>query len=67
MPDRRNEKEGQRDMPTAMAEDTEIVQVSTRVPKALRQRLKVAAAVADTSVQELMKQALEEYLQKRDL
>lgn len=62
-------EEGRRDMPTATTASTEtdIVQVSTRVPKRLRQRLKVAAAVEETSVQEIMHTALEEFLRKRGL
>lgn len=64
-----NNEEGRRDMPTATtaSDETDIVQVSTRVPKSLRQRLKVAAAMDETSVQEIMHNAIEEFLRKRNL
>ena len=63
-----NEMEGRHDMPTAQATEsgTDIVQVSTRAPRELRRRLKMAAAAEDVSVQEIQKRAFEEYLTKRN-
>lgn len=46
---------------------TDIVQVSARVTKSMRQRLKVAAAAEDTTVQAILEHAMEEYLRRRDL
>lgn len=52
---------------TAASTESDIVQVSVRVPKRLRQRLKIAAAAEETSVQEILHTAMEEYLRKRGL
>lgn len=63
------EKEGRREMsvPTATETDEDVVQVSTRVPRSLRRRLRMAAAQADMSIQDIQKQAFEQLLQERDL
>ncbi|MFE9247172.1 hypothetical protein [Nocardiopsis sp. NPDC006938] len=64
-----SETEGRHDMPTAQATEsgTDIVQISTRASRALRQRMKIAAAHADVSVQQAQIDAFEEYLNKRGL
>ena len=64
-----SEKEGRRDMsmPAATETDEDVVQVSTRVPRSLRKRLRMAAAQADVSIQDVQKQAFEQFLQERDL
>jgi len=69
MPDTPDDKEGRSEMhpAPAVSDDTDIVQVSTRVPKSLRQRMKVAAAIEDTSVQAILEHAMEEYLRRRNL
>ena len=65
MPD---DKEGRSEMPQApTVNDDTVVQVSTRVSKSLRQRMKVAAALEETSVQAILEHAMEEYLQRRNL
>lgn len=63
------EKEGRRDMPmpAATEADEDVVQVSTRVPRSVRKRLRMAAAQADVSIQDIQKQAFEQFLQERDL
>ncbi|SIO87425.1 hypothetical protein BQ8420_16445 [Nocardiopsis sp. JB363] len=53
-------------MPAAATESpTDIVQVSARIPRGLRQRLKIAAALDDLSTQDALKKAIEEFAEKR--
>ncbi|WP_087099953.1 hypothetical protein [Nocardiopsis sp. JB363] len=62
--DRHQEEQG--DMPAAATESpTDIVQVSARIPRGLRQRLKIAAALDDLSTQDALKKAIEEFAEKR--
>lgn len=62
-------EEGRHDMPASAApvSDTDLVQVSARVPRDLRRRMKLAATRQDISVQQAIQDALEEYLRTRDV
>lgn len=50
--------------PTAQPVDEDQVQLTGRVPKSLRRRLKMAAAAQDVSAQDLQQRAIEEYLDR---
>ena len=71
MPDETHpDEEGRHDMPTTAAgeeEDVVVVQVSTRITRGMRKRLRMAAAQSDTSVQEMQRIAFEEFLRARGL
>lgn len=45
----------------------ELVQLTGRVPKALRNRVKRAAIELDTNAQEIQRRALEEFLSRHNL
>lgn len=65
----RHTEEGRHDMPASAApvSDTDLVQVSARMPRDLRRRIKMAATRQDISVQQAIQDALEEYLRTRDM
>jgi hypothetical protein len=45
-----------------MSDDEALVQLSVRIPPALRKKIKLAGVDADIQVQEIVRQALEEWL-----
>jgi len=60
-------------MPTATAEtpaqaseDDPVVMFSGRIPTSLRRRVRISAAMQDKDVTEVLKEALEEYLARRE-
>ncbi|WP_420820051.1 hypothetical protein [Sinosporangium album] len=52
-------------MPEAPADP--IVQFGGRIPSSLRRRVKIAAAAMDKDVAEVLREALEEYLTRRNI
>lgn len=60
------EKEGQQPVP-ATAQEEELVQLTGKVPKSLRNRVKMAAIALDTSAQEVQRRAIEEWLNQQGL
>ncbi|WP_017559869.1 hypothetical protein [Nocardiopsis baichengensis] len=70
MPSDKNEEEGRDSMQTApapTAEEEDLVQLTGRVPKSLRRRVKMAAAALDMSAQDIQRRAIEEYLERHGL
>ncbi|MFE6449618.1 hypothetical protein [Nocardiopsis dassonvillei] len=59
-------KEGHEPVPATVQEE-ELVQLTGKVPKSLRNRVKMAAISLDISSQEVQKRALEEWLDQQGL
>ena len=62
-----HKEEGREGVPTAAPLEEELVQLTGRVPKTLRNRVKRAAIELDTNAQEIQRQALEEFLNRHGL
>lgn len=66
---RRNKREERSDqMPTAASAEVQeaVVQFGGRIPTSLRRRVKICAAAQELDAQDVLREALEEYLAKRN-
>ncbi|MFC0557395.1 hypothetical protein ACFFHJ_41545 [Planotetraspora thailandica] len=63
-----DDERGSREMSTATPEAVaeQVVQFGGRIPASLRRRARIAAAAQDKDVAEVLKEALEEYLSRRN-
>jgi hypothetical protein len=66
--DKREERSDQMPAPAASApaEQDQVVQFGGRIPASLRRRARICAAAQDMDVQDVLRAALEEYLQRRN-
>lgn len=69
MPEKPPKEEGREPVPTAAPpeQEEEMVQLTGKVPKSLRNRVKMAAIALDMSSQDVQRLAVEEFLDRHNL